>query len=181
MKYKIDLTVSRYFSPTEYPNEKAARNLTLVAKTLQTLANFTRFQGKENFMEFINDFLEREAPSMKNFLQLISVSRFNNKSNSRRSVECLQDVSCSRVVPRRTIHRITIPRPAWNSTGTLTLASSSAFCTRSSSNVWEKWRRSNWRRWRDSHGFWRGYGWRWRSLLDCWGSRAHRLWRNRAR
>jgi RAS protein activator-like 2 len=59
---------------TEYPNEKAARNLTLVAKTLQTLANFTRFQGKENFMEFMNDFLEREAPSMKTFLQHISVS-----------------------------------------------------------------------------------------------------------
>ncbi|KAI4492127.1 hypothetical protein M0802_010024 [Mischocyttarus mexicanus] len=58
----------------EYPNEKAARNLTLVAKTLQTLANFTRFQGKENFMEFMNDLLEREAPSMKNFLQLISSS-----------------------------------------------------------------------------------------------------------
>ncbi|XP_076231952.1 ras GTPase-activating protein raskol isoform X2 [Calliopsis andreniformis] len=56
----------------EYPNEKAARNLTLVAKTLQTLANFTRFQGKENFMEFMNDLLEREAPSMKTFLQLIS-------------------------------------------------------------------------------------------------------------
>ncbi|XP_021940216.1 probable Ras GTPase-activating protein isoform X9 [Zootermopsis nevadensis] len=56
----------------EYPNEKAARNLTLVAKTLQTLANFTRFQGKENFMEFMNDFLEREAPSMKNFLKHIS-------------------------------------------------------------------------------------------------------------
>nr|CAD7196683.1 unnamed protein product [Timema douglasi] len=56
----------------EYPNEKGARNLTLVAKTLQTLANFTRFQGKENFMEFMNDFLEREAASMKNFLQLIS-------------------------------------------------------------------------------------------------------------
>ncbi|XP_076654729.1 ras GTPase-activating protein raskol isoform X4 [Halictus rubicundus] len=56
----------------EYPNEKAARNLTLVAKTLQTLANFTRFQGKENFMEFMNDLLEREAASMKNFLQLIS-------------------------------------------------------------------------------------------------------------
>jgi len=59
---------------TEYPNEKAARNLTLVAKTLQTLANFTRFQGKENFMEFMNDFLEREAASMKSFLQHISVS-----------------------------------------------------------------------------------------------------------
>lgn len=63
-----------FLSFAEYPNEKAARNLTLVAKTIQTLANFTRFQGKENFMEFMNDFLEREAASMKNFLQLISVS-----------------------------------------------------------------------------------------------------------
>ena len=56
----------------EYPNEKGARNLTLVAKTLQTLANFTRFQGKENFMEFMNDFLEREAQAMNDFLKLIS-------------------------------------------------------------------------------------------------------------
>lgn len=63
-----------FISFTEYPNEKAARNLTLVAKTLQTLANFTRFQGKENFMEFMNDFLEREAASMKSFLKIISVS-----------------------------------------------------------------------------------------------------------
>lgn len=63
-----------FLSFTEYPNEKAARNLTLVAKTLQTLANFTRFQGKENFMEFMNDFLEREAASMKSFLKIISVS-----------------------------------------------------------------------------------------------------------
>lgn len=62
-----------YFIFTEYPNERAARNLTLVAKTLQTLANFTRFQGKEAFMEFLNDFLEQEAPNMKTFLRNISV------------------------------------------------------------------------------------------------------------
>lgn len=61
-------------SISEYPNERAARNLTLVAKTLQTLANFTRFQGKEAFMEFLNDFLEQEAPNMKAFLRAISVS-----------------------------------------------------------------------------------------------------------
>ena len=46
----------------------------MVAKVLQTLANFTRFQGKENYMEFINDFVEREAPNMKGFLARISVS-----------------------------------------------------------------------------------------------------------
>lgn len=57
----------------EYPDERAARNLTLVAKTLQTLANFTRFQGKEAFMEFLNDFLEEEAPNMRLFLKEISV------------------------------------------------------------------------------------------------------------
>ena len=56
----------------EYPSEKAARNLTLMAKTLQTLANFTRFQGKENFMEFMNDFLEQEASTMKQLLQDMS-------------------------------------------------------------------------------------------------------------
>ncbi|XP_046419064.1 ras GTPase-activating protein raskol isoform X4 [Neodiprion fabricii] len=66
------LSPSLFKITDEHPNEKAARNLTLVAKTLQTLANFTRFQGKENFMEFMNDFLEREASAMKNFLQLIS-------------------------------------------------------------------------------------------------------------
>ncbi|XP_051154355.1 ras GTPase-activating protein raskol isoform X5 [Leptopilina boulardi] len=70
----------------EYPNEKAARNLTLVAKTLQTLANFTRFQGKENFMEFMNDLLEREAPSMKDFLQLIS-SPLSKETSANNSLE----------------------------------------------------------------------------------------------
>lgn len=74
--FAIDFNIFVFANFTEYPNEKAARNLTLVAKTLQTLANFTRFQGKENFMEFMNDFLEREATSMKNFLKKISVSKF---------------------------------------------------------------------------------------------------------
>lgn len=56
----------------ELPSARATRSLTLVAKTLQTLANFTRFQGKENFMEFLNDFLEEEAPHMNEFLLKIS-------------------------------------------------------------------------------------------------------------
>uniref|UniRef100_A0A6A7FUG8 Ras GTPase-activating protein n=1 Tax=Hirondellea gigas TaxID=1518452 RepID=A0A6A7FUG8_9CRUS len=56
----------------ELPDEKATRNLTLVAKTLQTLANFTKFQGKEQFMEFMNDFIEEEQSQMKSFLKKIS-------------------------------------------------------------------------------------------------------------
>ncbi|XP_055592546.1 ras GTPase-activating protein raskol [Uranotaenia lowii] len=66
------LSPSLFNITNELPSARATRNLTLVAKTLQTLANFTRFQGKENFMEFLNDFLEQEAPRMKQFLHDIS-------------------------------------------------------------------------------------------------------------
>ncbi|KAF2365397.1 C2 domain [Trinorchestia longiramus] len=59
----------------ELPNEKVMRNLTLIAKTLQTLANFTKFQGKEEFMEFMNDFIEKEQSEMKEFLKKISSER----------------------------------------------------------------------------------------------------------
>lgn len=66
------LSPSLFNIKNELPTPRATRNLTLVAKTLQTLANFTRFQGKEDFMEFLNDFLEQEAPRMKEFLHRIS-------------------------------------------------------------------------------------------------------------
>ncbi|XP_066990413.1 disabled homolog 2-interacting protein-like isoform X3 [Macrobrachium rosenbergii] len=56
----------------EYPDEGVARNLTLVTKTLQTLANFTHFQGKESFMEFLNEFINKEQDRCRDFLQAIS-------------------------------------------------------------------------------------------------------------
>jgi RAS protein activator-like 2 len=64
MYYKLVFLVS-----PEYPPEQAARTLTIIAKTIQTLANFTAFGAKEEFMTFMNDFVTREASSMKNFLQ----------------------------------------------------------------------------------------------------------------
>ena len=68
----------------EYPNPKIARNLTLIAKTVQTLANAAKFNGKESYMEFMNTFVERELPSMRNFLNQISVrGRFFRVSSPR--------------------------------------------------------------------------------------------------
>ncbi|CAG0922668.1 unnamed protein product [Notodromas monacha] len=66
------LSPSLFNLTQEYPDEKGSRHLTLVAKTLQTLANFTQFQSKESFMEFLNPFLDREAPTMRTFLKQIS-------------------------------------------------------------------------------------------------------------
>lgn len=66
------LSPSLFNLTDEYPSERANRNLTLVAKTLQTLANFTKYQGKENSMEFLNSFLEEESAPMKTFLRQIS-------------------------------------------------------------------------------------------------------------
>ncbi|GAB1606823.1 Rap GTPase-activating,RAS activator like-3,Ras GTPase-activating gap-2,Probable Ras GTPase- [Argonauta hians] len=56
----------------EYPSDKAVRTLTLIAKAIQKLANFTQFGGKEEFMVFMNDFVEEEIENMKQFLKDIS-------------------------------------------------------------------------------------------------------------
>jgi len=60
------------FRLQELPAENQSRNLTLVAKTLQSLANFTKFGAKEDYMLFMNAFVEREWHQMQNFLRQIS-------------------------------------------------------------------------------------------------------------
>jgi hypothetical protein len=67
------LSPSMFALVDEYPDERAARTLTLVAKTLQTLANASRFGGKESYMDFMNVFVERESSRMRQFLMQISV------------------------------------------------------------------------------------------------------------
>ncbi|XP_028907914.1 RAS protein activator like-3 isoform X2 [Ornithorhynchus anatinus] len=52
----------------EYPGPGLARTLTLVAKVIQNLANQATFGEKEDYMSFMNDFLEQHGPAMQHFL-----------------------------------------------------------------------------------------------------------------
>uniref|UniRef100_A0A0N4ZZ53 Ras-GAP domain-containing protein n=1 Tax=Parastrongyloides trichosuri TaxID=131310 RepID=A0A0N4ZZ53_PARTI len=66
------LSPSLFSLVSEFPNPQVSRNLTLIAKTIQTLANFNKFGGKEHYMEFMNDFVTREWDNMHSFLLKIS-------------------------------------------------------------------------------------------------------------
>ncbi|CDW56472.1 Ras GTPase activating protein [Trichuris trichiura] len=71
----------------EYPCGRTARNLTLVAKTVQTLANFNKFGGKEHYMEFMNRFVEGEWEHMRQFLRRISSPLCSSGLQSRNAAE----------------------------------------------------------------------------------------------
>ena len=74
----------------EYPDERTNRKLTLVAKVVQSLANFTRFGVKEEYMYFMNTFVEHQIPIMKRFLERISVSALCNRLTA--ITACMYDI-----------------------------------------------------------------------------------------
>jgi hypothetical protein len=57
------MDVSFYIDP---PNPVAQRQLVLIAKVLQNLANMTH-QTKESFMQKMRDFVTRNVPKMRHF------------------------------------------------------------------------------------------------------------------
>ena len=58
----------------DHPPMKSARAFTLIAKTLQNLANLVEFGWKEEFMKDMNSFIIENLENMKHFLDKISVT-----------------------------------------------------------------------------------------------------------
>lgn len=56
----------------DHPPPAVGRDLTLVAKILQNLANLVLFGKKETYMEPCNEWLLKQQPKMKAFLDTLS-------------------------------------------------------------------------------------------------------------
>ena len=47
----------------------------MVTKSIQNLANLIEFKAKESFMIYLNPFIKKYTPSMREFINDISVSK----------------------------------------------------------------------------------------------------------
>ncbi|THD21866.1 Synaptic ras gtpase activating protein syngap, partial [Fasciola hepatica] len=67
------LSPSLFGLVSAFPSEPwCQRNLTLLAKSLQSLANFTAFDDKEPYMRFLNGYVSAQMPTMRSFIRNIS-------------------------------------------------------------------------------------------------------------
>lgn len=58
---------------------RVSRNLTLVAKVLQTMANLASFEDKEIHMKRLNKFVDQEIPHMHQYLSSIACTNQSNQ------------------------------------------------------------------------------------------------------
>ncbi|OON21324.1 GTPase-activator protein, partial [Opisthorchis viverrini] len=67
------LSPSLFGLVSAFPSEPSCqRNLTLLAKSLQSLANFSAFDDKEPYMRFLNGFVSSQMSAMRTFIRNIS-------------------------------------------------------------------------------------------------------------
>lgn len=64
----------------EYPEEKVARNLTLVSKVLMSLGNLVTFGAKEQFLEPLNPFIKENIPKMKNYIDFVAIKTIGTRT-----------------------------------------------------------------------------------------------------
>ncbi|KER29341.1 hypothetical protein T265_04004 [Opisthorchis viverrini] len=69
-------------TPSIPESARVSRNLTLLAKVLQNLANMVPFEEKEIHMKIFNPFMEKEIPVMRKFLESISSADLDDDESS---------------------------------------------------------------------------------------------------
>ncbi|TGZ62152.1 hypothetical protein CRM22_007602 [Opisthorchis felineus] len=88
------LSPSLFGLVSAFPSEPSCqRNLTLLAKSLQSLANFSAFDDKEPYMRFLNGFVSSQMSAMRSFIRNISTwPTLTGRTDDPDTVKGFQDV-----------------------------------------------------------------------------------------